>query len=200
MNLKNRDFNKNSWIVVAVALWVFPPVGFVLALTRCLFEKKLHEYGEDYILQPAIAAIALSIFEILLMGVIGGRSGATLYIAGIWGLSIIGGIIMLVTRHKYIVLDEQTDLCMTLIEKGYFLEISEISEYMLLPVNEVEKLIEYLMNEKRLTGFNLDTEHHKLIATAPYKYFRFNCKSCGADQQLMRGRDITCPYCGSPVS
>lgn len=203
MNKKTYNINENVWIIIAVILFLFPPVGLLATIVRCALEKKYHEYGKDYILQPAVAAISVSLFEIFLMFVIGMESGTgktvVPIIAVIYGMSIVGGAIMLVTRRYYIRSDELSDLCVTIIEKGYLVDTKEIAECMALSVEKSEKLIKSLIAKRTLSGYDLDESKHLLIVKSPYKYYRCICNSCGADQLLMRGRDIVCQYCGSPT-
>ncbi|MBQ0060042.1 MAG: hypothetical protein KBS83_08870 [Lachnospiraceae bacterium] len=216
----SSDRSKKSlpvWTILAFINFIFPPVGLVLTIIRCAMEKKLHVYDQDEILSPAIAVICVSLAEMALIGGISLKSndGAAI-IMGIYLLAVLGGIIMLVTRRRNIRMDEEVDMCWVLIQKGYLTDTEEMAKSMGISRDRVEDLIELMIpaGEKApksnaagfaypgmptLAGFELIRDEHRVHATAPYKFFRNKCKNCGAETQLMKGRDLTCPYCGNPV-
>lgn len=197
------DIARLSWFISTFFLCVLPPVGFVLVIVRLLLESKLHEYGEDNMWIPGIAATAWGAMAILLIFIAVGKdvfnSPKNLLVLFIFLLCILGGILIFIVRSVYIRREKQMALIKTVIKRGRLTYINEIAEAIDTSREQTEEQIAFMIECGYLTGYRMDRENHCLQAIKPDVYVRCICSSCGAELQIFPKKDITCAYCGSPI-
>jgi len=193
---EKMSFTQLSIIIAVVATIVFPPAGIIVFAIRMAFEKRLHRTDTDYMLSPAIALIAASIFYEALLLIILGAEDDIFIILAMFALPLIAGIALLIIRHSLRRHDYLARLCVTVIERGHLTELKKIAECLCLNEAQTAKLIAELAAENRLSC-TLPEGATKL--TAPWADIPYVCPNCDARFEITLGINVTCPYCGAPI-